>query len=85
MGLQRHAEDVHLALQTLSPALDGKILEALLVTGKAALLALRTVEVHVAVAFPALGWRPQLPQHVRLGRFGDGQVSEGIGHAIDEF
>lgn len=41
------------------------------------LLALCSLEVHVAVALPALGGGPELPQPVGLGGLGQANVSEG--------
>lgn len=43
------------------------------------LLTLRPLEVHVAVTLPALGWRAQFTQSVRLRSFGQADVPEWPG------
>lgn len=58
--------------------------------GSPHLLTLGSLEVHVAVALPTLGRRPQLPESVGVGRLGQADVPEGSGgdhhvgiHAVD--
>lgn len=43
------------------------------------LFALGALEVHVAVALAAFRWSAELPQAVRLGRFGQAHVAERSG------